>query len=299
MNNIRDKLIRKESNMWKEFQNIGKKLGDSDDKIKYLFNLLPTSIQSTDVIKDLLANRYLYKFGPPITLNEVNVIESYGSVETLNIENLYKSIKTADKYLDKNQINSFIQKINNIEKHEDFLFEMRPLFNLQNDLIPLYESIRNCVGNKNIDWEIHGKEYTLLFDVKKRIKPLIDHMEYCMDLVNKLNRGIKTENIEKPNISNSADLFRSTEEKFENQKDEKILQGVWINTSIIEDRRNLNDYFFNNLDSQKIQFAILASWSSEAYILVRDEAYKYILIDYFGLIESDRFVCSTYQDNII
>ena len=138
--------------------------------------------------------------------------------------------------------------------------------------------------------------YKILFEVKNRIKSTIQHLSSLLKIVDKVKAGIDPKTISPPNAPNPADLFKDVMVKFNDRVDNKVLQGVWIATGIMEDEKKLNEHF-NNLDSKKIQFAIISGWDKEAYILAKSQTDKQVLKNYFNLIESDGFTCSNYHNN--
>ncbi|MDO8486361.1 MAG: hypothetical protein Q7S77_01525 [Candidatus Staskawiczbacteria bacterium] len=281
--------------LYDKFKELANSYNDDEKIVDELFNLLPPNIKQANIFKDPLGDRYLYNFGKPLNITASSV-GCFGGIQNHETKNLYLALKTAKKYLNFTEIKDYNKKINNINKHQDFLFEMRPLFYLRSDLKTRYESSNNSSGGKNIDWEIRGKEYNILFDVKNRIKSTINHLFYILEMVEKIKAGLAPESIPSPIAPDPADLFKSTFKKFRDRTNNKTLQGVWIATGIMEDEKKLNEYF-KSLDPKKIQFAIVSGWDKDAYILVKNNSDKQILIDYFNLIETRGFVCLNYHNN--
>jgi hypothetical protein len=83
-------------------------------------------------------------------------------------------------------------------------------------------------------------------------------------------------------------LFRSLESKFIERDSKELLQGVWVVTSIKEDR-NLLFKAFSKLNPKKIHFVILGDWQSDAFILAKNDFDKQCVLELFRLQESDRF----------
>lgn len=272
--------------MWlKEFKKIGLEMEDGNEIVLKILDLLPTEIKQETPFKNPLGSEMLYTFSNPLKVSSSDV-HCFGENQ---IKYLYLALRTAIKHLTPAEIHRYITKINDISKHQNFLFEMRPILNLRADLKAQYESHNNCKGNNDIDWEIQNGEYTILLEVKNRIKSTINHLAYCLELPKKLKAGIAPESIPPPKVPDPADLFKSVM-KCNDQKDSKTLQGVWVSSGIIENEKKLNECF-DNIASKKIQFAIFSGWDeNEAYILVKDELYRPILLDYFSLIESNDFV---------
>lgn len=280
--------------LFDRFKAVGNTLNDNDEYISELFNLLPNKIKQSTVFKDRLTGNYLYNFGKPLEI-ESSTVHCFGNTQNHDVKNLYRTIKSAKKYLEKDELAHYIQKINDPNKHSDFLFEMRPLIHLKKDVKVEYESKENCIGNKNVDWLLKDNNWIISFDVKNRIKSIVNHLKYIInDLLRSFRSGISAKNIVPPKAPDPADLFKSTVSKFNDRKDNKTLQGVWITTGITEDKNKLNEYF-HSLNSKKIQFAIITDWSKDAYILAKDELYKPVLIEFFNLKELNNFACLDYK----
>ena len=273
--------------MLSEFQKIGEKLKDNNDFIFKIYNSLPEDIKQIKPFKDLLCERMLYTFGEPITIYSSSV-HCFEGIQNHDVEKLYLALRLANKYLDEVELENYITKIKDINNHSNYIFVIIPLLNLKDSLIPKNESDTNHIGNKNVDWEIKNGEYIILLEVKNRIKDTIDYLSYLKRMLKEFNGGINPNEIVPYNSPNPSNLFKSAI-KVNERKNDKTLQGIWINTGILQDRKKLNNYF-KTLDPKIIQFAIISGWDDDAYILVKDNSYKQILINYFNLIESDNII---------
>jgi len=276
------------SMMLAEFKKIGLEMKDNGKRVLEIFGMLPPEIKQATIPNDSLGNMPLYNFGNPLEISNTYVYCS-GGIQNHEIKHLYLALRTALQHLTPSEIQNYIKNINNIDKHEDYIFEMRPILNLRVGLKAQYESQNNCNEGRNIDWEIKNGEYIILVEVKNRIKSTIAHLKYCLELSKKLKAGIAPENISLPSAPDPVDLFKNILEKYKDQTDSRTLQGAWISSIIKEDENKLNEYF-EKIDSKKIQFAIFSGWDNGAYILVKDEKYRPILLDYFSLIELKDFV---------
>ncbi len=240
-----------------------------------LKDLLPEKLGKVIVTKDMLNHStLLYEFGNPLIINGVS-IQSFGTANSYNVGDLFEAVFLANKYLEVEKLCKWLKLIDDPNKHGDYLFEMRPLQNLD----PKCEDLKSDVsdyspGDSDIDWEVGFLDYKILLEVKNRIKPTV---EYLGDYL-------------KPPTTSPSVLFSSVDHKFKNCSAPRRLQGVWVSSGITFSEKKLKDYF-DEIVPPKIHFAILAGWgSNEAYILARDEAYKDILIRCFGLVESKCFV---------
>jgi len=281
------KLLGGGGSMIEAFKKIGKKFGDCESLVTKLFNLLPKEIQSLKIIDDKLADRILYNFGDPIKING-NDFHCFGESQNFDVENLYLAISAAYKYLDHEKLANYIYKIKNKDKHADYIFEMRPLLCLKKGIRASNECNENCNGNKNVDWLFEDKKWTMLVEVKNRIKSTVELL-FHVNNVTEQHKFRDTTHIKKFKAPNPADLFKDVIAKFKDKKGDNWLQGCWISTGVMEDEENLNKCF-EEMDANKIQFVIISSWNKEAYILVKDAAYKSILLSNFGLVESKNFV---------
>jgi len=273
--------------LFEEFKKIGLSIGDNERNVRKIFDLVPKGIKQSRVLRDLLGSGMLYAFGKPLEISGRDV-HCFGGNQNIEVKYLYLALRAAAKHLTVEEIRKFTLKISDIEKHQNYLFEMRPILDLRDGLKVHYESQTNCQGNHDVDWEIEYEEYTILLEVKNRTIDMIHHLEYISEILKKLDNGVAPESISSSVAPNPADLFRSVLDKFQ-ERTSKIIQGVWVNSGITEDGKMLNDYF-DGLDSKKIQFAIFSGWDDNAYILVKDESFRSILLDCFSLIESDAFI---------
>jgi len=255
-----------------------------------IYKLIPEDIKEAQYFLDNINEEILYDFGEPLNICN-NKIHSFGGIQNIPFKNLSLAIDIANKNLSDQQKTEWLKKIENKNKHEDFLFEMRPLLELKSEVKIEYETTDNCEQNKNIDWKIIKGDINVLLEVKNRIKPIINNLENTFSILKEYRSGVPPEDIKIPSIkSNSKSLFKSVVNKFKPQKNDNYLQGVWINTIAHEEKKELDEYFNKNIDSTKIQFAIFSGWDNKAYILSRNNKIKKIILDLFSLKESDDFV---------
>ncbi len=257
-----------------------------------LKNLLPSNLKKAIVFNDSLSDSVLYCFGKPPTTRTGMKFQSFGSGNNFCTKNLILAIGLADKYLGEPERDRWLKKIDDSNHHQSHVFEMRPLLDLSTNYNKINFEVENySPGNLNIDWEIEFEGYTILVEVKNRTVTEVNHLEDLIKLTRELNQGVSVKNrtpIDPP--SNAKELFKSVEAKFKVPRDVRQIQGVWIGSAIRESKKLLEDYF-NETVLPDVQFVIFAGWeSNEAYILVRDESYKEVLISCFGLVESRSFV---------
>lgn len=275
------------STVIESFKKMAISSGDSEDYAKELVRLLPQEIKETCVWHDKITNLWRYEFGSPYK-DLPNNITVRGTNQFPPIKNLYVAMKNADKYLTREQLFEFINRLKDPDKHLDVLFEMRPVINISKKYRIKNEVTGLGIGNKRIDWYINTGLIRILFDVKYRIKSLIKHFE---EIIPHIKAGIQSI---QPSSPDPSDLFKSTEDKFIKRCGFRYLQGVWIKTEIKEDEIKLIYYFNNKLDRKKVHFAILSDWKMDAYILTRNILQKHLLKKIFKLTESKRHVSDEY-----
>ncbi len=279
------------SSIYDIFMQISADIGDSKEYATELVKLLPGPIKQSDVWYCRLTKKWRYNYGNPFNGLPGNSIIS-GTNDNFPVLHLYQSVKIADNKLTRVQLLKYLRRIEDIEKHNDVLFEMRPIINLNSFFQPEYEKCGLGEGNRNVDWYIHKFGINIVFDVKNRVKSLINHIK---EIKTGITEGEKNIN---PNLFKSPepiDLFKSVECKLKEKCFLSQIQGVWIKTGIKEDKQKLNSFFENDINKKKIHFAIISDWRDDAYILVRNRLIKMIIKKVFNIYESDRFISNEYH----
>ena len=261
--------------------------GDTELAADSLVALLSGSIREAPVWFDRLTNLWRYEFGIPYGGMPEDMIIS-GTNVYLPVSELYIGLRVARSRLKPDQLATFLDRLTDKPKHCDVLFEMRPLMNVKPGLHANYEVPGLGIGNKTCDWQVKGAIMNIVFDVKNRIRPLLEHMK---QLIPGLNRG--DANI-LPSAPNPEDRFKSVEDKLKERCCLSQPQGVWIHSDIKEHEDSLTLYFNKTLCSKKVHFAILSDWQNDAFILARNPFIKMILKRAFHLTESKRFVTHDY-----
>jgi len=140
-------------------------------------NLLPNELVTTTVWFDNLTKIWRYYFGPPIDKLSTDIIWT-GTTNNLPLINLYTAIKTAYKNLNGEQLNQYVDRLKIPSKHTDVLFEMRPIMNVGKLGKKYFEVSGYCLGNKTCDWRINIYGHNIIFDVKNRVKSLVNQLEF-------------------------------------------------------------------------------------------------------------------------
>jgi len=270
----------KTSNLRDMFLVFAREFSDPPETAEKIYTLLPDPIKKAVVVQDKLTNLWRYKFGE-IYDRLGNKQVAIGSPQFNCVKYLYQGVKLAEKNLDGKQLEEFLGRLSNSHKHLEVLFEMRPVLSIDSSTSVSFEVLGHGAEGKTIDWLILCKNNTkVLVEVKLRHKGLVSHLKEVSK---------QSEEDPKYPAPDPSDLFRSTSEKFETCKDQSILQGVWANTQVKEDKIKLFD-FFRGLDDTKIHFLILSDWKEDATVLTRNDSQKEQLRKIFKYVESDRFV---------
>jgi hypothetical protein len=285
--NIPESMIGDKSSLLNEFCELAIKEDETKEFAIMIEKLLPNEIRDTTVWFNNLNKRWEYYYGQSIN-NLSSSFNWVGSTNHFPVKYLYLALKIAYKNLTKEQLVEYINRLKNVQKHSDVLFEMRPLMNVGKLYKIFFEVNGYGIRNKTLDWRISILYFNIVFDVKNRLKSLINQLE---EITPYLNAGA---NEIIPQATNPRDLFKSVEDKFLEKKYFSQLQGVWIQTQIKEKKSNLDKYFYDELNPQKIHFAILSGWKEDAYILTRNKFIKYFLKKLFHIKESERYVTENY-----
>jgi hypothetical protein len=275
------------STIYEAFVRLAAEHGDEKTYAVELLKLLPKPVKEARVWFDKLTSVWRYEYGLPFDrLPEKTLL--VGTNVHLPAQHLYVAVRIADRKLRREQFLAFLERLTDRAKHADALFEMRPVRDIDANLQANYEVSGLGLGNTTCDWQIKGRTINIVFDVKKRTKPLIEHMKQMIPDLNRGSAGFL------PTGPNPEDLFRSVETKLKERSDLRELQGVWIHSDIKEDEEKLPAYFKNTLNKRKVHFAILSDWEDDAFILARNGGITDELKRIFRLTESKRFVSAEY-----
>jgi hypothetical protein len=281
-------LIGDRSHLLSAFIVCGDLRGDSRSYSTELLRVLPQDLKEASVWQDKLTGLWRYEYGLPFEKLPNNNIVT-GTNVFLPVDELYDSIRLADKYLTKQQLLDFLGRLADRGKHEDVLFEMRPVLHVKGNPSIRYEVSGYGLGNTTCDWAIGYFAHRIVLDVKNRTRSLVNQLAAISASLKELERPPKLP------APDPQDLFRSAERKFRRRPPFSHLQGLWIHSSIKEDEEKLKSYFESSLDSRKIHFAILSDWKDDAYILARNSILREYLEATFCLVPSNRFTSADYE----
>lgn len=269
--------------MSEAIHNVAVLLGDSKEKADNLFQLLPGELQLAPAFFLLLTKKWCYEFGDVIDRMPLDYW-LIGSEQFPELENLYRGLCAADKYLTHSQFLDFMQRLSHSGKHLSTLAELAPLVRVSEGVAVDYEVSGYGDGNHPIDWLFSPKSgIPILMDVKYRIVDLVQHMSQMMPY---LDAG--QEQIFAPELD-PAFLFKDTTEKFVARSQNDFLQGAWIYSHIKQDKSKLLAYF-NSLDRKRLHYAILSQWNGDAFILCRDDINRDYLYSFFNLNHTEKYV---------
>jgi hypothetical protein len=246
---------------------IAEKLGHGPQQAERVFRLLPLELKNCPVFLCALRRIWRYEYGPPYTLpNSKRLL--VGVDQCPPVEWLYRAVLVMEQHLLASQLIRYIECLKDRSKHLEFLVEAVPLTMLSGSPSVEYEVTGYGVGNKTIDFLIKPAQTTpVLLEVKCRVKELIEKIEH---------RG----------IPDASSLFKSTEDKFRANETSTFLQGIWVHSILAYHLSDLKS-IFENLDPQKIHFAILACWDKKAFVLSRQENIRELVGTIFKLPNDD------------
>jgi hypothetical protein len=281
-------FMGEESSLYNIFIQFAKRYQDNEKKAVQRYVFLPDSIKKAHVWFDKITDMWRYEFGLPYDRLPEQMIISGTNVH-LPVEELYLAIKIADQRLTPTQLIAYRERLAQIEKHTAAIFEMRPLKNIMKGMNVRYEVSGFGQGRTSLDWQVKGRCLNIAFDVKYRVKPLLDHIKQTIPA---MNRGAATATASSPD---PVDLFRSTDSKFRDCCFLRRQQGIWVCTEVKEELEKLRSYFKNTLSKRKVHFVVFSDWKDDAYILARNRLISSALKHVFCLTDSERFVVENYD----
>jgi hypothetical protein len=242
-----------------------------------LLSVLPPSLAQAGAFYDVLKNIWRYEFGSQF---HVNTGDWWGTHMWLPVEHLFDALACALTVLSNDTQASYLALLDHPDKHGKALVEMIPVAKLTPGTLVQYEVAGLGDGRRSIDWVIGPYQgRTVLCDVKKR----------DADILHYFGQLDETEEPSPEPGHDHTKMFRSVEHKFRTNDPDKYLQGVWIVAEIRQNERHFADAFLA-LDADKVHFAVLGDWQSDAHILTRREQDKRYLQELFRVTESTRWV---------
>lgn len=254
-----------------------KATGMPDRDIVALTGAVPNKLRHALCFEDRLTGLWRYEFGEPYYLERLNRL-LWGTHMWVPVAYLRRALGCLLPRVPLEKQGAFLARLDNEQKHLDVLSEMMPLAQIGADVSADFEVTGYGNGNRTIDWRFRpAGNRDILMDVKRR----------SIDLIRQLDRLTDGEASKGPD-HDPAVLFRSIENKLVRADPTNRLQGVWIATEIKQEGAELAEAF-QNLDPDKVHFAILGDWEQDALILARREEDQMFLLNIFGLTQSTRF----------
>lgn len=247
-----------------------------------LVTLIPESLRQVPCFLDRMTKHWLYDFGDPVMTSN-GCVHGVGKTWHL-LTRLIDVVMCARERLEQPVLSDYLTRLADPRKHADMMFEFAPILRLDPTTVAKYEVTGESPGNKKIDWKIEGKNgTTLLLEVKNREMDLIRTFE-------RVEAGERDVDGTVPAPDHNTDLlFKSVETKFLSRSPDKVLQGVWVGSALMQESSELEESF-RQLDPTKVHFAVIGSWDGTAHLLVRDMVPREKIVQILQVYEVDRLV---------
>lgn len=245
-----------------------------------LFKVLPLEVKSVPAFFDKLTSRWRYDFGEPLTLQGSDQV-LLGTHQWPEVEHLYRSLWSMEQHLPKCAFLRYLERLSSRSKHQEVLFEARPLFYLAEGTGAEFEVVGYGKGNRTIDWRF-SPSYSpdILVEVKYRIGDVVQHIGPMVPYFNSGQEVVPWDR------GRPEPLFASTSEKFMPTSLNTKLQGAWIHLNIKVERSELEAHFLS-LHSDLLHFAVLSNWTETGLLLSRQGVDRELILSIFGLKESE------------
>lgn len=255
--------------------------GLTNEFTESLIGTIPEPLIRAGAFLDKLTGLWRYEFGVPYNIANSHY---WGTHMWVPVVHLFAALRCAYTRLPEAKRIDYLARLSDPEKHHAILVEMIPAQKVDPAIALEFEVTGFGVGNRTVDWVIRPHDgRTVLLDVKRRTTDFIAQAE---------EMAIDT-SAQKP-VHDPVLLFRSVEQKFMPADPLTQLQGAWICTEIKQDEEKIS-LAFSVLRADRVHFAILGDWESDAHILVRRTEDRQYLLNLFRVVPSDRF---TFRDGL-
>lgn len=228
---------------------------------------------------DKMTGIWRYEFGIPYQVGDSLV---WGTHMWEDVSHLLDALLCVLRRVAKGKRAAYLQLLSDPSKHQQTLVEMIPATKADETIALDFEVGGLGNGNRTVDWVLGPyRGRTVLCDVKRRARDFLEQFERLDD------SQVAPEPAHDPSV-----LFRNLEQKFISMDPDECLQGAWIVTDIAQKEKRLLDAFLA-LDAEKVHFAVLVDWQSDAHILVRREDDGFYIRDLFRVTPSSRFTFNT------
>ena len=225
---------------------------------------------------DAMTGHWRYEFGSPYGLDDGS--EVLGTHMWVEVGYLCSVLACVRARLSGEQQLQYLKRLADPSKHQDVLAEMSPMMRVNPSIPATFEVAGYGEGNRAIDWLVGphlGR--SVLLDVKRR----------AADFRQAMNKLPDTGNAPPPD-HDPVLMFRSVEQKFAANDPVMQLQGVWISTDVKQEKSSF-DAAFRALDPDKVHFAILGDWRSDACVVTRLAETETYIRELFKFAASARF----------
>jgi hypothetical protein len=273
-------LVGEMSHLVDAFLKLAEKNGQEREEATALFKLLPQEVKSAQAFFDSLTRRWRYDFGKPLEFPGSNQL-LLGTQQWPEVEHLYLALRAMAQKVPSTALMKYLGRLADRSKHQEVLFEARPLFYLVEGTAAEFEVVGYAQGNRTIDWRFSpAVSVDILLEVKYRIGDVVQHFG---PMVSDLDAG---KDIVQSGPGKPEPLFVSTYEKFLSVSPGTRLQGAWIHSNIKVERAELETYF-HSLPSDLLHFAIVSNWEKTGFLLSREGVDHENIVRIFGLVEND------------
>ena len=249
------------------------KIAMRSDKIEDFIASIPVNLLTAKCFLDKLTGLWKYEFGHPEDLPKTKKL-LWGTMWS-PVNTLFKAMNCAYSKLSQKELQNYLRRLSNSDKHLDALVEMLPVLKIDQEIQIDFEVKGYGPSGTDIDWKINLNDgRSILIEVKNRIKDLREMMDQ--------------ESADQPPEHDHNMLFRSVENKFSQANPDQFLQGVFIVTYVAQEKTKLSKAFAQ-LDHSKVHFAIITNHgATEALFLTRRDEDEVLLKNILGLKSSDR-----------
>jgi len=276
-------LVGETSHLVDVFLDVAERYGQECEEATELFKLLPQEVKSALAFFDTLTSRWRYDFGEPLEFQGSNQV-LLGTHQWPEVEHLYRALRSMAQSVPATALIKYLGRLAARSKHQEVLFETRPLFYLAEGTAAEFEAVGCGKGNRTIDWRFSPKgSVDVLVEVKYRIGDVVQHFG---PMVPDLGAG---KNIVRSGPGTPEPLFLSTYDKFLAASPSVRLQGAWIQSNIKVERAELIAYFLS-LPSDLLHFAIVSNWGETGFLLSRGGVDRESIVRTFGLVEADNAI---------
>jgi hypothetical protein len=245
-----------------------------------IVSALPLKILNSECFFDRMTSVWRYEFGLPRRVGGNQLL--WGTHMWTPVTILLRVLRVAHQRLSAQQRRRYLERLADLEKHEDVLSEFLPVARLADEVSAEFGHLTGA-GGRDVDWRIRAAGHRpVLVEVKNRMRDLLE-------VADRVEAGERDPDGTAPApIHNVAILFRGVEDKFRSVEPDEQLQGAWIATDLQQEEVELATAFAA-LDSTKVHYIILGDWAPGIAVLTRRAADRTMLVELFREQDSGRF----------